>query len=271
MTKPSWIRYLASQVWSLVVDRSTIVPLACALAIWIQFQFRVPGSFLFVLLPAVGVALLALSFYFLINRHLGRMRADDPFRLALDRIEWWSSLLVRVFVYFSLLLFVNAVLDSSKPAYEPYEVVSIANKFDPGLSLSYSWVTLRHRDHPEKTERILIQTDELRWLWGADPVAALVRQGYLGILWIVSIERDWDYYGREILKLTPTASEVWKRLIDFNLALQRWKEAIAAAHKYFELYPNDYKQALIVVSELLFSFRYSDSVRFFEHAIALHP
>jgi hypothetical protein len=63
---------------------------------------------LFLLIPVVGIALLILSLYFLINHLLAWVRPDDPFRLTLDRIEWWSSLLVRVFVYYSLLLFVNA-------------------------------------------------------------------------------------------------------------------------------------------------------------------
>src|SRR5947208_1748046 len=271
MSVPSSIRFITSQLWSLVADRSTIVSIACALGIWIQFEYRVPGPFLFLLLPAVGVALLVLNLYFLISHHLARMRADDPFRLTLGRIEWWSSLLVRVFVYYSLLLYVNGKLDTSKPTYQPYDIVSLAKKFDSGTPLAYSWVFFRHRENPEQTERVLIRSDELRNLSGAEPVAVTIRQGFVGIPWVGAIERDWDHYGRQILKLAPTAAIPWKELITFNFNHDRWKQAMADANEYVKRYPSDLDFILYVAGALLDEGQYKEGIPFLEFVIAKRP
>src|SRR6266851_2529868 len=99
MKIPPWFRCSFSNFWSLATFKYTVAVIACAWGMWVQSQYRVPGSFLFVLLPAIGLALTALSLILFVNHLLIRIPADDPFRLTFDRIEWWSSLLVRVFVY----------------------------------------------------------------------------------------------------------------------------------------------------------------------------
>jgi tetratricopeptide (TPR) repeat protein len=243
----------------------------CGWAMVVQTQYRVPGGFLFVLLPVIGLTLTVLSFILFVKHLLIRIPTNDPFRRTFDRVEWWSNLLVRVFVYYSLLLYINAKLDTSKPTYQAYDIVSIVDNFDREMPISYSWATLRHRDAPHKTERLLLGWQEQRKLWGAEPVMVTIREGFLGIPWVATIERDWDNLAKEILKHAPTASMAWKQLIAFDLAHDKWKEGSSAAWEYLKLYPNDHEEALSVGATFDVAFRYAEAVPFYEYAAARHP
>lgn len=271
MRIPTRIRDIAARFRTRVTFEDSIALCACVLAMKIQLDYRVPGHFLFQLLPVVGLALTVLNFVFLINHLVMRLPEDDPFRLALGRVKWWSNLLVRVFVYYSLLLFVNAILDTAKPTYRNTEIVSI-NKGDVfGLSMPYSWVTLRDRDNPDKTEPVFLKASERAKLWGAQPVVVTIQPGYLGIPWIAAVELDWVQYAGEILKLAPTAAQAWKNLIVFQLQHKRWPEATAAAYEYLGLYPNDYTLALTVGDYFDLAARYDGAIPFFEYAAVRHP
>ena len=264
-------RDIAARIWSRVSFEDSIALFACVLAMKIQLDYRVPGHFLFRLLPLVGLALTVLSFIFLINHLVTRLAEDDPFRLALGRIKWWSSLLVRVFVYYSLLLYANAKLDTAKPVYQNTEIVSL-NKGDVlGLSMPYSWVTLRDRDNPDKTEQVLLQATERAKLSGAQPVVLTIQPGYFGIPWIAAIESDWVHYAGEILKLAPTAAYAWKNLILFQLDHKHWPEATAAADEYLKLYPKDYDMALGIGSQFDMAARYNEAIPFYEYVVDRRP
>lgn len=271
MRIPTRGRDRAARFWSRVTFQDTFALCACILAMKIQLDYRIPGHFLLLILAWVGSALTVLNFIFLINHLLTRLPEDDPFRLALGRVKWWSNLLVRVFVYYSLLLFVNAILDTAKPAYRNTEIVSI-NKGDVfGLSMPYSWVTLRDRDNPDKTVPVLLKASERAQLWGAQPVVLTIKPGYLGISWIAAVELDWVQYAGEILRLAPTAADAWRKLIFFQLERERWPEATVATYEYLKLYPRDYEMALNVGGYFDLASRYLDAAQFYDYVVERHP
>ncbi len=261
----------ASPFWRKIGLRYLLAVCICSWAIYVQMEYRLPGSFLFILLPAVGGALTLLYLILLLDLLLVWLPTRDPFRRALGRVEWWANLVVRVFVYFSLLLYTNGKLDQSIKVYHPAEIISITDEMPLGVPLPYTWVTVRDRNDPEKVERVLLKWSERRQLWGAEPVAVDVREGYFGIPWIAGIERDWDYYGREILRLTPSASRAWKKLVYFNITHNRVKEATTAAEEYLRLYPKDYESGLSVASSLLDAGYPEEAVQFADYAVANDP
>jgi tetratricopeptide (TPR) repeat protein len=271
MKIPDRIRDIAARFRSRVTFEDSIALCACVIAMKIQLDYRGAGHFLFLLLPLVGLALTVLNFIFLINHLLTRLPENDPFRLALGRIKWWSNLLVRVFVYYSLLLYANAKLDNAKPVYLNTEIVSLNKGAVLGLPMPYSWVTLRDLANQDKTEQVLLKASERERLWGAQPVVLTIQPGYLGIPWIAAIELDWVHYAGEILKLAPTAAYAWKNLVYFQLERKRWPEATAAAYEYLKLYPKDYDMALSVGSQFDLAVRYLDAAQFYEYVVARHP
>jgi tetratricopeptide (TPR) repeat protein len=271
MKIPTRIRDIATRFRSRVTFEDSIALCACVIAMKIQLDYRVAGHFLFLLLPSVGLALTVLNFVFLINHLLTRLPEDDPFRLALGRIKWWSNLLVRVFVYYSLLLYVNAKLDTAKPTYQNTEIVSLNKGAVLGLPMPYSWVTLRVLANPDRTEQVLLKANERERLWGAQPVVLTIQPGYLGIPWIAAIELDWVHYAGEILKFAPTAAAAWKQLIIFNFQHDRWKDAIKDTNNYLKHYPNDLDFIRYVAGALLDAGQYKESIPLLEYVLAKRP
>jgi tetratricopeptide (TPR) repeat protein len=271
MKIPTRIRDIAARFRSRVTFEDSIALCASVIAMKIQLDYRVAGHFLFLLLPPVGLALTVLNFVFLINHLLTHLPEDDPFRLALGRIKWWSNLLVRVFVYYSLLLYVNAKLDTAKPTYQNTEIVSLNKGAVLGLPMPYSWVTLRDLANPDKTEQVLLKASERERLWGAQPVLLTIQPGYLGIPWIAAIELDWVHYAGEILKFAPTAAAAWKQLIIFNFQHDRWKDAIKDTNTYLKHYPNDLDFFHYVTGALLDAGQYKESIPLLEYVLAKRP
>jgi tetratricopeptide (TPR) repeat protein len=195
----------------------------------------------------------------------------DPVRHMLTRLEWSAGLLVRAFVYSSLLIYANGILDSTAPIYRSAEIDSEAWRKPLGLPNAYSWVTLHYRDDPNHPVRVLITGRENAQLWGAQPVSITLKNGMLGISTVTAIEQDWGWYGNEILKLSPTASLIWDRKIHFDLTHDRWSEGIESGRKSMELNPQNWETAIMTGSLLFLASRYNDSLPFYEHGLKQHP
>jgi tetratricopeptide (TPR) repeat protein len=236
----------------------------------IQMNFRVPGSFFFALLPLIGMTLSALSFILLANHLLTTASPEGPFRSTLRQIEWWAGLTIRLFVYYSLLLYANAILDPSTPTDWASQVLSKSGgEVDLSFPVRYEWVNLRSWSNPAKSKRLFLQREE--HLWGGEEIIVQTRKGYFGISWVSKLERDEEKHNKKVLELTPTASVAWKRLTTFYLGHLHWKEANDAARKYFEIYPNDYDFALYVGGELSVAGRYDDGINFLQRALEIRP
>jgi len=249
----------------------TAVAALCGWATYVQMVYRVPGSFVFVLLPWIGLALSCLSFVFLANHFLARLPRDHPFLETLRRFEWWAIILMRVYVYFSLFIYANAKLDRSFPVAHHSMALSITKSHISLGSQPLSWVTLRSWNNPKKAERLLLTDSEEPEIWGGEALIVKLRSGYFGIPWVATIARDAEQYAREILKLAPTASTAWKQLVNFYLDQEKWHEALEATESYLKEYPRDHNFAASVGGIIAVAGHYGEATPLLERAVEIHP
>ncbi len=271
MRRRSGLISLFRNVWGRVTVQYGMGAAACALGIWMHYQYRLQGSLLFLALPVVGVILLLYEFMLIVNQFATNLPRWDPVRSLLARTEWTAGLLVRLFVYSSLLLYANGILDTRPPFYRAAEIDSEAWKKTVGLPNTYSWVTLRYRDDSDRPMRVLITEREKAHLWGAQPVSVKIKRGMFDIPTVVAIEQDWGWYGAEILKRAPTATLVCQAKLLFELTHDRWTEGIEGGQRYLQLKPEDWKTANDIGVLLFEGLRYQDSLPFFRHAVQQHP
>ena len=269
---PIVIRTALRNLWSLLIFRHTVMVCLSLWAVYIQIEYRVPGRFLFILLPWIGIALSALSFVLLFNHFVRWIPANDSLRETLSRIESWASLLILLFAVYSALLFANGNLDPSPPVDHKSEVLDIrGGEIDLGVRIPLLWAELRSWENSQRTERLLLRGDEEDRLWPGQSIVVQMRQGYFSIPWVFKLERDQEKHFREILKYVPTASEAWKNLINFYLDHQRWKEANAAIHDYLKIYPDDYDFALSVAAAFGQARHHSELIGILEPFLTRRP
>lgn len=272
MKIPSRIRGWLPRLWSTKALKFGVSAIACLLAMYIQMQYRVPGRFVFLLLPWVGLAVGAFSFIVLFHHLLARLPAGAAVSKTLGRVQWWAGILVRVFVYYSLFLYANGKLDRSMPVDRPAEVLEVSGgEVDLGWLIPYAWAELRLRDDPERPIRIFLEGPGERKLWGGDAVVVQERAGYFGLPWVSRIERDEEHYAWEVLKLMPTAAVAWKDLVTFYFERQRWPEANTSAREYLKRYPRDYDFAFYTGGELTANGRYAEGIPLLELVVLRKP
>ena len=272
MIIPFWLRSFFDRFWTLATLKCTVITGLCLWALFVQMIYRVPSQFLLLFLPWLGIALSALSFVLLINHFLTRVSEDHPFRLISRQIEWWSSLIIRFFIYYSLVLYANGRLDSSEPVKQHSEILSIsAGETHIRFPIPYKWVTLRSWEEPNQTKRLFLQPAEEEELWGGEKVLVQTREGRFGIPWVSEITRDEEPYAKEILRLTPTASDARKNLIQLYLTQKRWAEAVAATKELLKTYPKAYDYAYFVGGQLTHNRIYDAGIQFLDYSIAHRP
>ncbi|MBX3304247.1 MAG: tetratricopeptide repeat protein [Nitrospira sp.] len=260
-----------TRLWAQLTFQYGMAAAACGLAIWMQYQYRLEGSWVFLALPTIGIVLMALNVLMIVNQFATSLPKWDPVKRLLVNLEFSAGLLVRLFVYGSLVWYANGILDSQPPQYRAAMIDSEAWTKTAGLPVPYSWVTLRYRDDPENPAKVLITWEEQRKLWGAQPVSVTLKHGLFGVPTVTAIEQDWGWYGGEILKLAPTATMILQTKLYFDLRHGRWKDGIEASQQYLELNPSDWMIAMLT-GELLFeSSRYQDSLPFYEHGVKQRP
>ena len=67
----------------------------------------------------------------------------------------------------------------------------------------------------------------------------LVRRGYFGVVWVSAVEPDVARQSREILKVAPRASQVYKDLVRFYVRIGRMEDARRTAGEYTAQFPDD--------------------------------
>jgi hypothetical protein len=114
-------------------------------------KYRISASILFLLIPWIGIALAALSFFMLINGFFPTLLIDTPFKKTLDRMEWGTKLLIRIFVYHSLFLLANGLLDTAQPIDRSAKIESISSgEWNLDLPVPYQLATLILSDSKKK-------------------------------------------------------------------------------------------------------------------------
>jgi hypothetical protein len=94
-------------------------------------------------------------------------------------------------------------------------------------------------DGPKRPERLLVRGDERARFFNGQPVVVLVRRGYFGVAWVSAVEPDVARQSREISKLRPRASQVYKDLIRFYVRIGRIDDARRTAGEYTAQFPDD--------------------------------
>lgn len=248
-----------------------LVTSLCLWALSVQIKYRVLGTSLSLVVPWIGIALATLSLFILINEYFPDLFIHTPFKKMLNRIEWGTKLLIRIFVYYSLFLLANGLLDVAPAIYRPAKIESIAaGEWHLDLPIPYRLATLVFSDS-EKKSRFFLNTKEYHRLWGGEEVLVVTYPGYFGLPWISSIEKNIEVYSKKTLALTPTASEAWRNLIWFYVDRERWEEAASAMYDYLEIYPADDTFPLGVAGDLSVAGQYSISIPILEGIVERHP
>ena len=267
-----WFQYIIRNLWSILTVKYVLILYLCLWSIGTQIDYRVPTRFLFWLLPWVGISLTILSFILFLNHLLVRIPKDHPFRETLNRIERWALILIAIFVAYSVFLYANGALDDSSPVDRPYEIAEIMG---PGTSLGRPLfcfrADIRSNQNPGRDESLLLRYEEKEKLWAGESIIAQTHQGFFHIPWISRLDRDEEKYSLEGIKVAPAASVIWRRLIEFYLDHRRWKEAVETTHRYLKIYPDDYKTADWVGTDLDVLGRYNDGIPLLEYAASKRP
>ena len=236
-----WLALAARRLFSAGALKHLVVVVACALALWIQMVYRVPGTFLFLLLPWVSFAVLGFQLVFFIRYVFVPTPEALPLASTWHHVERVSGIMVRIFVYYSVLLFANGALDSGPVEETEASVVQVRGaSLDLGLALPYSWAGIRPAHEPARLDRVLLRPDERLMLWEGQQVLIQRRPGAFGLPWIVQIEHDQAKYYEAVIKNAPDAKVARRRLIQVYLQHRRWPEANRACREYVERWPDDY-------------------------------
>lgn len=266
-----WQHVLARAL--LVKTYKHVVTIAVSGWAWYVFsEYRLPVGWLLYLLPLMSLTLGIAGFVAFLQDLLGPDRHDMKLGPILSKVEWGMSAMVRVFVYSALFVFANAKLDTTPTVDQETVLRTIAGvRLDWTDRLPSLVSTIDSWRSPGDVIRLPLRASEERRLWGGQHIAVRTRAGYFEVPYVVAIERDEAYATREVLKLAPTATEAWKRLIRYYINHQRWDDVVHTGLEYARLYPNDHEYLLWVGTSLGFAQRYTESIQILNDLITRHP
>jgi hypothetical protein len=209
-----------------------------AWSVWVQFFYRASQPYLTVLLgvltllaTALALALGFLRIYRALQRTPHRGLVQFGYRVC--------GMVVIGFTLWGAFLFANGRLDRSDPMPHATDIVGIAGG-ETGLGIiPFTWMELRPWKDPKRPERLLVRGDERARFFNGQPVVVLVRRGYFGVAWISAVEPDVARQSREILKMAPRASQVYKDLVRFYVRIGRIEDARRTAGEYTAQFPHD--------------------------------
>jgi hypothetical protein len=237
--------------WVATLLKHGLVTCLACWGLWVQMAYRVPSRLLFVLLPWLGLLTTLMTVVMLVNHVLDAFSERGAVREAVRRLEWGVSLVVRAFIYYSLFLYANGMLDRGRPTDASSEVRAVRAIPAPlGGVTPYGWLTVTSWAHPTAAKRFLLRPDERGAFWVGEPIVLELRPGALRIPWVAAIVEDRDRRNRKILEAAPGASMAWRDLIRFNLERARWRQVVEAAQQYFAIYPQD-REFLVEVADAL--------------------
>jgi tetratricopeptide (TPR) repeat protein len=258
--------------WGAVFLKHALVTCLAGWALWVQMTYRVPSQVLFVLLPWIGVATIVLSLTMLVNHVLDAFAKAGEARQALKRLEWSASMIVRAFIYGSLVLFANAKLDRGTRMDRPSEVQAVrAVRPVVGGLAPYGWVTLRPREDGSSAIRLVLAPHERDYFWVGQAVVVEQGPGRLRIPWVARIVPDRERRNRAILEAAPEAARAWQDLVAYYRERGRFGEAADAALRYLAIYPSDWTFAIQLADHFDVANRPVEGVRILEPLVRETP
>jgi tetratricopeptide (TPR) repeat protein len=180
-------------------------------------------------------------------------------------------MIVRAFIYYSLVLFANAKLDVGGTTGRPSEVqaISAVRPVLGGLA-PYGWITLRPWEGSAPI-RLVLQPDERTRFWVGEAVVVEQGRGRLWIPWVARIVPDRERRNRAILDVAPAAAHAWKDLVAYYRERRRFADAADTALRYFEIYPADWTFAVQLADHFDVAGRPADGVRILEPLVQTTP
>lgn len=271
MSDPARAGVLDRSWLATLLKHGLVTGLACW-GLWVQMAYRLPSRLALLLIPWVGFAATALGAVLVVDHALDVVAEAGPIRQVIRRLEWWVSLVLRVFIYGSLLVFANGMLDRDPGVERASEVRGVhAVRAPLGGVLPYGWISVRSWNTPEGTLRFLLQPQERTAFWEGEPVVAQVRRGALRIPWVGRLVEDRERRNQAILALAPQAALAWQDLVWFDLEHERWAEAVEATHRYHAIYPADLLFVKRVADELDNAEQPAQEVRLLEAIVPSAP
>jgi hypothetical protein len=256
--------------------RSTIEEaLFCGFCIWalfIQMHFRVPGQFVFVILPWIGLVLTVISVLSLSVQIVAYAPTKDPLRRDLRLFQQGGRLVLGGFVLYGVVLYVNCAFDMSSTVGQKSIVLDLSDgEFDVGRFMPYTRADLQSWRTPGATEQVFVNWQEKQSLWTKEAVLVEVHEGLLGISWISAVKKDEEAHLLQVLKIVPTAASAWRQLVWWYLNEKRWDEAVKTANEYFRYYPDD-AQTFSGFADTLFMYRqFGAAIKVLEPLLAHRP
>jgi hypothetical protein len=209
-----------------------------AWSVWAQFFYRASQPYLTVLLAVLTLVATGFTLALGFVRIYRAFQRKPPKRLV--RFGYRAcAVFVGAFTLWGAFLFANGRLDRSDTVPHATEIVGIAGG-DTGMSIiPFTWLELRPWREPKRPQRLLVRGDERPRFFNGQPVVVLTRRGYFGVAWVSAVEPDVARQSREILKVAPRASQVYKDLIRFYVRIGSLDEARRTAGEYTVQFPDD--------------------------------
>ena len=236
----------------------------CYWALYVQLTFRIPGGYILLLLPVIGIGATSLTVLVMVLRFMGSVPVEEPFRTMFRCIQQVSSAFIAAFGLYNALVYINAQWDKATLQTVASEILEIdGGEIDLGYPVHYFWADLRSwRSH--NAERLVLTLSERENLWVGRPVSLRLHRGYFGIPWVSAISPDQEKEWIEIITKIPTASSPRQNLTYLYLEQHRWKEVRSLAAEQMHYYPNDLVFVRYVTGVLLNAYRYAEIVSLLE-------
>ena len=176
MITPPPVGGLLRGLWSVVSLKHLLLACLCAAALGPHFTYRVPGRFLPLLLPLVGLALGVVQVAMVLRYALGRV-LGAPIALIV-RAERVATLTAVGFVTYSVAMAANGAWSTLPAREHRSEVLGIVRReVDVGTVLSgVAWVELRSWRATGAIERVPLLWSEERVLWPGKAVLVKVNE-----------------------------------------------------------------------------------------------
>jgi hypothetical protein len=193
---------------------------------------------------------------------------------ALRLLEQGALMLIGGFVVASILVLINAVMDTGPATLvraEVHDVGGVTLNMDRRIGIGRA--DIRRAEGGDTADRILLRAEERRTLFPGKAVVLHVRPGALGVPYVTRIEQDEAALARRALAIAPDARHPRRTLIQDALARRAWDEAAALSVDYVERFPMQEEAGFVsrVTNELGTARQYTPALAVAESLVARHP
>jgi tetratricopeptide (TPR) repeat protein len=236
-------RFLTEHRWAPVIATAL-----CFWALYAQQHFRIAAGTPAWAIAWAGVTLTILAAGLTVRRWVRRRLAPSHEALVvLDYAAMAAYLLIGLYALWSLVLLLNATLDSSPADAKRATVARLTrgeayfNRFVP-----LAWAELAFESGERRSA--LLTAEEADALWGGQIVEVTLHAGGAGLQRIEAIARDEEAGHRAVLAVSPDAAASWAGLLRIYARRQAWPQVMETAKAYLRT-SNDVDPVSVVAAE----------------------